>query len=90
VDVGVLVAATTVGVVSHAFARRHDRPSSTLTLPGVMMLVPGSLGLLAVSAAALHDPTRAFDMGIQMALAVVALSTGILLSAAALPPRTSI
>jgi uncharacterized membrane protein YjjB (DUF3815 family) len=54
------------------------------------MLVPGSLGLLSVSVAALHDPTRAFDIGFQMMMVVVALSTGILLSAAALPPRSAL
>ncbi len=90
VELGVLVAATAVGLCSHVFARRSDRPSSTLTLPGVMMLVPGSLGLVAVSAAALHDPTLALDIGLQMAMVLVALSTGILIAAAALPPRTSI
>lgn len=86
---GTLLAATAVGLYAHAFARRRGRPSSTLTLPGVAMLVPGSMGLLSVSAAALHDPTRAFDVGFQMIMIVIALSTGILLSAAALPPRTA-
>jgi uncharacterized membrane protein YjjP (DUF1212 family) len=89
-DLGVLIAATTVGLCSHTFACKCDRPSSTLTLPGVVMLVPGSLGLIAVSAAALHDPARALDVGFQMSMVVVALSTGILIAAAALPPRTSI
>jgi uncharacterized membrane protein YjjP (DUF1212 family) len=90
VEIGVLVAATAVGLASHAFARFGDRPSSTLTLPGVVMLVPGSLGLTAVSAAALHDPSRAFDVGFQMLMIVVALSTGILISTATLPPRTAL
>lgn len=90
VESGVLLAAAAVGLVSHVFARRYDRPSSTLTLPGVVMLVPGSLGLISVSAAALRDPTRAFEMGFQMLLVVAALSTGILLSAAALPPRSDL
>jgi uncharacterized membrane protein YjjP (DUF1212 family) len=89
VEIGVLIAATSVGLCSHAFARHRDRPSSTLTLPGVVMLVPGSLGLVAVSAAALHDPTRAFDLGFQMLMVVIALSTGILISGAALPPRSA-
>lgn len=88
-EVGVMIAATAVGLGSHAFARLADRPSSTLTLPGVVMLVPGSLGLIAVSAAALHDPSRALDVGFQMLMTVIALSTGILISTAALPPRSA-
>jgi uncharacterized membrane protein YjjB (DUF3815 family) len=53
------------------------------------MLVPGSLGMLAVSAAALHDPSRALDIGFQMLMIVIALSTGILVATAAVPPRTT-
>jgi uncharacterized membrane protein YjjP (DUF1212 family) len=89
VEIGVLLASTAIGLCSHTFARYRDRPSSTLTLPGVLMLVPGSLGLIAVSAAALHDPARAFDVGFQMLMIVIALSTGLLISTAALPPRTA-
>ncbi len=89
VEIGVLLASTAVGLCSHTFARYRDRPSSTLTLPGVLMLVPGSLGLIAVSAAALHDPARAFDVGFQMLMIVIALSTGLLISTAAVPPRTA-
>jgi uncharacterized membrane protein YjjP (DUF1212 family) len=89
VEIGVLLAATAVGLCSNAFARYRDRPSSTLTLPGVTMLVPGSLGLLAVSAAALHEPSRALDVGFQMLMIVIALSTGILISTAALPPQST-
>jgi uncharacterized membrane protein YjjP (DUF1212 family) len=89
-EIGVLIAATAVGLFGHAFARYRDRPSSTLTLPGVVMLVPGSLGLIAVSAAALHDPSRALDIGFQMLMTMIALSTGILISTAALPPRTAL
>jgi uncharacterized membrane protein YjjB (DUF3815 family) len=87
-EIGTLLASTAVGLCSHAFARYRDRPSSTLSLPGVVMLVPGSLGLIAVSAAALHDPSRALDIAFQMVMIVIALSTGILISTAAVPPRT--
>ena len=87
-EIGVLIAACAVMLYGHAFARRRDRPSSTLTLPGVSMLVPGSLGLMSVSAAALSDPTRAFAVGFQLLMVLVALSSGILFAAAVLPPRT--
>lgn len=87
-EVGALIAATIVGLSSHAFARIRDRPSSTLTLPGVVMLVPGSLGIFAVSAATLHDPSQALHLFFRMMMVLVGLSTGILVSAAALPPRT--
>jgi uncharacterized membrane protein YjjP (DUF1212 family) len=89
-EIGVMLSACTVGICSHAFARRYDRPSSTLTLPGVVMLVPGGLGLISVSAAAMRDPARAFDTAFQMAMVLIALSTGILLSVAALPPRSEL
>lgn len=89
-EIGALLSATLVGVASHAFARRWDRPSSVLSLPGMAMLVPGSLGMLSISAAVLHNPARALELGFQMLMVLVSLSTGVLLSAAALPPRTSL
>ena len=87
-ELGALIAACVVMLYGHAFARRLDRPSSTLTLPGVCMLVPGSLGLMSVSAAALSDPTRALTIGFQLLMVLIALSSGILFAAAVLPPRT--
>jgi uncharacterized membrane protein YjjP (DUF1212 family) len=89
-EIGALIAACAVTLYGHAFARRRDRPSSTLTLPGVTMLVPGSLGLMSVSAAAMSDPTRAFAIGFQLLMVLVALSSGILFAAAVLPPRTGV
>ena len=85
-QLGALLAAASVGLFANAFARRFDRPSSVLSLPGMAMLVPGGLGLLSVSAAALQEPGRALSVAVQMLLLVVSLSTGVLLAAAALPP----
>jgi uncharacterized membrane protein YjjP (DUF1212 family) len=87
---GALLAAAAVGLSGHAFARRYDRPSSVLSLPGMAMLVPGSLGLLSVSAAVLQEPGRALAVGVQMAMTLVSLSTGVLLAAAVLPPRSEL
>jgi uncharacterized membrane protein YjjP (DUF1212 family) len=84
------VAAFASGALSHAYARLRDAPSSSLSLPAAVMLVPGGLGMLSVSAAATHDATRALDVGFQMLMVGVALSTGFWLAAALLPPRTSL
>lgn len=89
-EIGALLSAFAVGLCSHAFARHYDRPSSVLALPGMAMLVPGSLGMLSISAAMLHFPARAFGLGFQMIMVMVSLSTGVLLAAAALPPRTEL
>jgi uncharacterized membrane protein YjjP (DUF1212 family) len=87
-EIGVLMSAIGVGLVSNLFARRNDRPSSVLLVPGITMLVPGSLGMLSISSALLHDSGRALATVIDMLNLVMALSTGVLIAAAVIPPRT--
>lgn len=87
-ELAVLFAATGTALLSNAFARRYDRPSSVLLVPGIVMLVPGSMGMLSISSALLHDPARALATTVEMLILIMALSTGVLVAAAVLPPRT--
>jgi len=83
-----LLAAIGVGLFSNVFARVKARPSNVLLVPGISMLVPGSLGLLSISSALLHDPQRAWTALAHLLALTMALSTGVLVAAALAPPRT--
>lgn len=87
-EIAILLAVIGVGVISNLFASRLDRPSSVLLVPGIAMLVPGSLGLLSISSALLHDSRQAWLTLVHLLAITMALSTGVLVSAALLPPRT--
>jgi uncharacterized membrane protein YjjP (DUF1212 family) len=89
-EIGALAAATVVGVMSQAFARRYDRPSSILLLPGILMLEPGSIGMLSLSSLIAGDTTSALTTGFRMVMVAMALSTGVVLGTVALPARETL
>ncbi len=86
-EVGVLGAAMVVGVASNLYARIFDHPSLVMMLPGLIILVPGSLGLRSLQ---LFMDSATVD-GVQSAFTVlvigVALVVGLLLANVIMPPR---
>ena len=86
-ELGAFVGALCVGLLAGAYARFARRPALIVLLPGVVLLVPGSLGFRSVSS---FLETNAID-GVQGAFTMLIVATSLvvgLLSAAALtPPR---
>ncbi len=89
-EVGAFLGAFLVGVVSHLFARWKDRPVLVLLVPGVLMMVPGSIGFLGLSALLAEDPAAAVQTAFEVLMIATALSTGVLLATLAVPPRRSL
>ncbi len=54
-DVGALLGALTVGLASNAYARALDRPALVPLTPGILLLVPGSLGYRSLTAFLLQE-----------------------------------
>lgn len=86
-EVGAFLGAFLVGIVSHLFGRWKDRPVLVLLVPGVLMMVPGSIGFLGLSALLANDPTAAVRTAFQVLMIATALSTGVLLATLAVPPK---
>ncbi|MAO24823.1 MAG: hypothetical protein CMJ25_29100 [Phycisphaerae bacterium] len=86
-EIGVLGAAMVVGVSSNLYARIFDRPALVMMLPGLIILVPGSLGLRSLQ---LFMSSATVD-GVQSSFTVlvvgVALVVGLLLANVIMPPR---
>lgn len=86
-EVGVLGAALAIGIASNLYARTFDRPALVMMLPGLIILVPGSLGLRSLQ---LFMSSATVD-GVQSSFTVlvvgVALVVGLLLANVILPPR---
>jgi len=86
----VSVAALIVGVVSNGFARWKRLPSAIMLMPGLLLLVPGSLGFFGMSAMMITDD---FPGGIRlianMMLAAVSIVAGLLLAGVMFPAETS-
>ncbi len=79
--------ALTVGLFGNLYARIAGRPSTVPLLPGLLVLVPGSIGYRALTAFADHNALMGVESAAQMLLVAAALVGGLLVANAALPPR---
>ncbi|MGB7327229.1 MAG: threonine/serine exporter family protein [Rubripirellula sp.] len=86
-EVGAFCGALSVGIGSNLYARIRDRPALVPLTPGIIVLVPGSLGYRSLTAFIDHDSTAAVEFGFSMVMVAVALVGGILTSNAVLPPK---
>lgn len=76
-----------VGLGGNLFSRLRGRPAATIQFPGLILLVPGSVGLSGLAAMAGTD----FVSGVQTAFTAtmigVALITGLLVASLLVPPK---
>lgn len=86
-ELGAFLGAFVVGLASNTWARATNRPSQILIVPGLLLLVPGSIG--ARSVASLLD--RNVEVGVEgafrMVLIAVSLVSGILIANVVSPRR---
>jgi uncharacterized membrane protein YjjP (DUF1212 family) len=86
-ELGVFVGAALVGAASNIYARIVDRPSAITLVPGMMMLVPGSVGFGSLAKFLEKDILSGVGTAFSMLLVAVALVTGLLVANVLVPPR---
>ncbi|MFV8754435.1 threonine/serine ThrE exporter family protein [Nannocystaceae bacterium ST9] len=84
-ELAAFVGAIVVGLASNAYARWFALPSSVVLLPGLLMLVPGSIGFRSVTAFLAGEPMAGIDAAFRMTLVAVALVAGVLAANSLLP-----
>jgi uncharacterized membrane protein YjjP (DUF1212 family) len=89
-ELGVAVGALFLGIAGNLHARLLDRPAAVLLVPGLMLLVPGSIGFRSVSSLAQHDVVVGVETAFTAVMVAVALVAGLLLANALVPPRRSL
>lgn len=89
-ELGAFVASMLVASAAHVFARMKDRPIALILTPGILFLVPGSVGFLSVRSLLEGDVTAAIETGFRMLLIAFAIAAGMLVATAAVPPRKPI
>lgn len=78
VPTGVFLAAFAVTAVANGFARLFNRPGALIRVPGIILLVPGSLGFRTINVALAQDVMTSLDLAISLIAALTALVAGIL------------
>jgi uncharacterized membrane protein YjjB (DUF3815 family) len=86
-ELGVFWSALAVGLGSNLFNRLTLRPAIVTQVPGLLTLVPGSIGFRSVSALLESRVVVGIDTGFSMLLTAVSLVAGMLTAAAVFPER---
>lgn len=87
-ELGAFVGAFVVGSASNLFARVLDRPSQVLVVPGILLLVPGSIGYRSLSALMEREVVSGIETAFSMLVIAVSLVAGLLMSNAVTPRRS--
>jgi len=87
---GALVGALLVGLLGNLYARWRNRPAVIIQVPGIMLMVPGSLSFRGLSSLLEQDALGGVQIGFSVALVAAGLSTGLILASALLPPQRAL
>lgn len=89
-ELGGLFGAAALAVAANGLSRKLKLPSSIFAVPGLMLLVPGSLGLRSMDAFLAEDALSGIEAAFSMVLSGSALAGGLLVGNVLLPPRRSL
>ncbi len=89
-ETGAFLGSVALGLTANWVARLVHRPSTVLQVPGLILLVPGSIGYRSVSALVEQDTVVGIQTAFTMSLVAVAIVAGLLLANAVLPSRRPI
>ncbi|MCA9751581.1 MAG: threonine/serine exporter family protein [Gemmatimonadetes bacterium] len=89
-ELGTLAGAVLVGVFGNVYANGRHGPASVPIVPGVMLLVPGSLGFESLTSFVANDPLGGVEAAFRAALVAAALATGFLVANVLVPPRRAL
>ncbi|HEX7700604.1 MAG TPA: threonine/serine exporter family protein [Kofleriaceae bacterium] len=89
-QMGVLVGAFALGVVSNLYARFMNRPAMVVQVPAVFLLVPGSLGFRGMSSLLDRDTMSGVETLFAMFVVALAIASGLLIASAVVTPKRSL
>jgi uncharacterized membrane protein YjjP (DUF1212 family) len=86
-ELGLFIAAFVITVLSNIYARWTNRPGATFRLPGLILLVPGSVGFRSLTFVFEKDVFLGLDTAFSVVTLIAALVAGLLLGNSVVPPR---
>lgn len=88
-ELGLFFGGACVGAMSNIFARIQNRPSSIFQFPGIILLVPGSVGYKSLNFLFARDVVGGLETAFTMVTLAMALVVGIFLGNILIKPRQS-
>lgn len=86
-EVGAFLGALVVGCLSNGYARIWNRPAMVPQTPGLLILVPGSIGFRSLAAMVQSDTVKGIELAFSMSIVGVALVGGLLLASQIISPK---
>ncbi|MEM9828027.1 MAG: threonine/serine exporter family protein, partial [Planctomycetota bacterium] len=87
IEIAAFSGALTVGCASNLYARLRDLPALVPLTPGMLILVPGSLGYRSLTALLERQVVDGVQYGFTMFMIAVSLVGGLLVSNVVVPPK---
>jgi uncharacterized membrane protein YjjP (DUF1212 family) len=89
-ELGVFVGALVITVLSNLYGRWRNRPGALVRVPGIILLVPGSVGYRSLFFVFERDVYLGIDTAISMLVLLACLAGGLLFGNMLLRPRKSL
>ncbi len=89
-EFGVFIAGVAIGALSNLYAWLANRPGALIRLPGIIMLVPGSLGFRSLALVFERDVFLSIDTAFSLIAVLVSLVAGLLFGDLLITPRRSL
>lgn len=89
-EIGIFLGGFVISAVSNGYARWFNRPGAVMRLPGIILLVPGSVGFRSLSFMFERDFTLGFDTAITLLTVLVSLVAGLLFGNLLITSRRSL
>jgi len=89
-DLGTFTGGFVVGSVANIYAGFMKKPGALIFMPGLILLVPGSIGFRGLAFLVERNTLAGIDTTFQMFLASIALVSGLLLANILVSPRRSL
>ena len=86
-QLGVFAGSLTVGVASNLFGRAARRPTPVAQVPGILLLLPGSIGFRSLASMLDQQVMVAVEAAFTMGLTAIALVAGLLSANVLAPPE---
>jgi len=89
-QLGALVGAFALGVLSNVYARKLDRPAQIVAVPAVLLLVPGGMGFRGMESMLDRNTLTGVETLFAMFIVATSIVAGLLIANAVVSPRRSL
>ena len=86
-ELGVFVGALVVGLLGSSYFRANGRPPAIVQVPGILLLVPGSVGFRSLTALLDREVVPGVETAFKTITMAAALAAGLLIASVAAPTR---